>query len=161
MRFLVLLLVLSLTPLAQAASGAGVMMRDTAMRGAPKLSAQKLETLAKDSAVTILERQGGWYRIRAISGKEGWIRMLSVRFKSKARGGVAGEIRTVSAFASGKDTVATGVRGLSQDDAGDGGAGTASLQPVHDQRVMPDEARQFAGAAGLRSRDIDYLDGED
>lgn len=159
MRFFIFLLVLCLAPVVQAATGAGVMMRDSALRAEPETSAEKLEALARESAVTILERQGGWYRIRSIAGNEGWVRMLSVRFKSKARAGVGGEIRTLSRFAS-DDTVATGVRGLSEDENG-GGAGTASLQPVHELRVVPDEARRFAGAAGLKSRDIDYIDGED
>lgn len=159
MRFLIFLLVVCLAPVAQAATGAGVMMRDSALRTEPNTAAEKLEALAKDSAVTVLQRQGGWYRIRSIAGNEGWVRMLSVRFKSRARTGVGGEIRTLSRFAS-DDAVATGVRGLSEDEQG-GGAGTASLQPVHDLRVVPDEARQFAGAAGLKSRDIDYIDGED
>lgn len=161
MRQLILLYLLCLPGLALAASGPGTIIRDTVMRAGPSPSSQSLEKLAGDSAVTILERDGGWYRIRSIAGNEGWVRMLSVRFKSKTRGGVAGELRTLSSFASGGGSVATGVRGLSQDQDHGGEGGSASLQPVHDLRVEPDEARAFAGAANLKSRELDYLGGEE
>ncbi|MFM7784679.1 MAG: SH3 domain-containing protein [Gammaproteobacteria bacterium] len=54
----------------------------------PAPKAKSLATLAAATPLTVLGRQGGWYRVRAPSGEEGWVKLLAVRLAS--RGGAAG-----------------------------------------------------------------------
>jgi SH3-like domain-containing protein len=42
------------------------------LRGSPSTTAEKVGSLVRDEAVTILEEQGEWYRLRLEGGQTGW-----------------------------------------------------------------------------------------
>jgi len=40
------------------------------------------------TAVTVIERQGGWYHVKLASGQDGWLPMTSIRYNSSGSGSV-------------------------------------------------------------------------
>jgi hypothetical protein len=74
-------------------------------------------TLADNSAVSwpvgtalsVIERKGGWYRVRAQSGQEGWVKLLSVRLTARsADPGTAGSGDAAGAALSGAESGGAG-----------------------------------------------------
>src|SRR5690606_18781170 len=65
-------------PLA-AFADSGTVTRATQLVQAPQTDAAQITTLREQQTVDILERLGGWYRVRTTDGREGWLRLSNVR----------------------------------------------------------------------------------
>ncbi len=61
-----------------------VLARASGLAETPAPGAKETGKLAQGAALSILERKGGWYRVRAEDGQEGWVRLLSVRLAARA-----------------------------------------------------------------------------
>jgi hypothetical protein len=87
------------------------------------------------------------------------VALLAVRFdkSADARGGSIGSLLQGSTAVEPASGVATGVRGISDDQVGGGGgAGSLSLQQLDRYAATPGSARAFAQQGGLRSQPIAY-----
>lgn len=140
----------------------GTVVRDTDLKGEPFSDAATLGTVAAQSKVDVLSRRGAWMQVKA-DGRQGWVRMLSVRLDGTraAGGGDADAIGRLLGFGGrqpGSTTVATGVRGLSEEDLRNARPNPAELQKLEQQRATPEDARSFAGAARLEAKPIAYRD---
>ena len=141
----------------------GTVVRDTDLKGEPFSDAATLGTVAAQSKVDVLSRRGAWMQVKA-EGKQGWVRMLSVRLeggRAAAGGGDADAIGRLLGFGGrqpGSTTVATGVRGLSEEDLKNARPNPAELQKLEQQRTTAEDARSFAGAARLEAKPGVYLD---
>lgn len=58
------------------------LVSDAELLATPAAGAEKLARVKKKSAVTVLERKGGWYRVSA-EGQEGWVKLLAVRLTAR------------------------------------------------------------------------------
>ena len=67
-----------LLPLLAAAEPATV-IRAAELKKAPATDAATVAELAENSGVDVLERKGGWTRVKTSAGAEGWVKMLSLR----------------------------------------------------------------------------------
>ena len=77
--------------------------------------------LAEGAKVDAQERKGGWTRVKAPGGAEGWVRMLQLRYGSgEAKQGDTGvsQLLNVARTGSSGTQVTTGVRGLPMTPAG-------------------------------------------
>ena len=85
--------------LAQAAT----VIRATELKRAPATDAESAGQLAENAKVQTLERQGGWTRVKAAGGAEGWVRMLALRYEggSAARQGDSGIAQALNVARSG------------------------------------------------------------
>lgn len=61
-----------------------VLTRASGLAPSPSAGAKEGSKLAEGTALSILERKGGWYRVRAAGGQEGWVRLLSVRLAAQS-----------------------------------------------------------------------------
>lgn len=61
-----------------------VLARASALAESPTPGAKEGDKLAAGTALSVLERKGGWYRVHATSGQEGWVRLLSVRLAARS-----------------------------------------------------------------------------
>lgn len=144
---------------AQAEVRSGVTVEVTALRESASTGAAALQQLPAQTRVDILKREGGWYQVQTASGLQGWVALLAVRFDKAAgaKGGSIGSLLEGSAAVEPASGVATGVRGISEDQLGGaGGAGSLSLQQLERYAVSPGAARSFAQQGGLRSQSIAY-----
>lgn len=138
----------------------GITVEATALRGTAGASGAVLQQLPAQSRLSILNRQGGWYQVQTAAGQQGWVALLAVRFDKSAgaKGGNISDLLEGSTAVAPATGVATGVRGVSDDqlEGGAGGAGSTALQDLDRYAALPGNARAFAQSGGLRSQTIAY-----
>ncbi|WP_252273516.1 SH3 domain-containing protein [Pseudomonas subflava] len=137
----------------------GITVETTALRESAGAGAAVLQQLPAQTRLDIHKRQGGWYQVQTAAGQQGWVALLAVRFDKSAgaKGGNIGALLESSTAVEPASGVATGVRGISDDQVGGGGgSGSLSLQQLDRYAVTPGNARAFAQQGGLRSQSIAY-----
>ncbi len=155
-RLAALLLLAPLVALAEPAT----LIRDTELRQAPASDAAVLAPLRVNARVDALERRGGWTRVKAEGGPEGWVRMLALRYAGAgtARAGDSGvaQILNVARTGTSGTQVATGVRGLDAEQLANAKPNTAELKKLQGYAASGAAAAGFAAQGKLEARHIDY-----
>ncbi len=155
-RTLALLLLAMAAPIASAADK---VVRASELKAEPFSDAATVATLAANSNVTVLAREGGWYRVTS-QGREGWVRLFNIRRGDSAGGssglGEAAEFISTGRSGSSGVTVATGIRGLDAADVTRARPDYAALERTAGFSVDKVAAQRFARRAGLSSREIAY-----
>lgn len=154
------LCLLALMPAAAVAAESALTVRATELKKEPYVDAETVATLPDQARVEILRRQGGWTQIKAQGAAQGWVRMLSLRLgDGTARKGDSGigSLLSVARSGSSGTTVATGVRGLSEEDLKHARPNPEELQKMEKLAATPQDARKFSGSASLGSHQLDYL----
>src|SRR5579871_6121814 len=87
----------------------------------PHSDASVVTAVPNGTAVTVLERQGGWYHVKTAEGQDGWLPMTSIRYDASSGGTATSGTDWASLFNSGRSgsggtTASTGVRGLNTGD---------------------------------------------
>jgi hypothetical protein len=134
-------------------------VRSTEIKQQPFSDAATVASLDQNTSVNIVKRQGGWVRITSKSGN-GWVRMLSLRSSSTAsKRGDSGFQNLFNIGRSGSSgfTVATGVRGLSEEDLKNAKPDQREFEKLQNFEVNRAKAEKFARDAKLKSRKFDYL----
>ena len=123
-------------------------LKKTPFRDAPTVGA-----LAAGDTVLILEKRGGWYRVKR--GKHGgWVRMLSIR-RGQARTTVAaGDAVALASGRAGTGRVvaSTGIRGLSEEELRLARYDEAAVRALEAYAISRTDALQFAQRGGLTAR---------
>ena len=155
-RLAVLLLFAPVLALAEPAT----LIRDTELRQSPASDAAVLAPLGVNAKVEALERKGGWTRVRAEGGREGWVRMLMLRYAGagEAQQGDSGIVQILNVARSGTSgtQVATGVRGLDAEQLANAKPNEAELKKLHSYSATDAAAAGFAASGKLEARRIDY-----
>jgi len=134
-------------------------VRSTEIKQQPFSDAATVARLNENASVTIVTRQGGWVRITSKAGN-GWVRMLSLRSNSTAtKRGDSGfqSLFNIGRSGSSGITVATGVRGLSEEDLKNAKPDQREFEKLQNYEVNKAKAEKFARDAKLKSRKLDYL----
>lgn len=139
------------------AADSGTVVSNTPLLERPDGTAKG--TLLANTLVEIQERRGGWYRITATGGREGWLRLGAVRLAGQAEqsdsvfSGLWGWLNSGRSMQSG-ETATAGIRGL---DAGD----IEASEPDHEAVKRLDSmavdaatARSYAAGLPLQSRSV-------
>jgi hypothetical protein len=106
--------------------------------------------VAANAAVTVIERQGGWYHVRLDSGKDGWLPMTSIRYAAAGTGAAPAGGTDWSALlqsgrtGSGGSTASTGVRGLNTGDIENAQPDPKAVAELDQWQMKPGAARGFA-----------------
>ena len=134
-------------------------VRSTEIKQQPFSDAPTVATLSEKTSVNILLREGGWMKISSGHGN-GWVRMLSLRSNSTATkpgdSGLQSLLNAGRADSRGV-TVATGVRGLSEEDLKNARANPHELEKLQRYAVDKSRAEKFARDAKLKTQQMDYL----
>lgn len=161
-RLLTLLLGCGLLGGAMCAAQAGEQahtVRATELKAKPFSDAATLANLPERSQVEVVERQGSWTQVKA-SGKTGWVKMLSLGFgegQKKSGDSGLGSLFNVATTGSSGSTVATGVRGLSEEKLKNPHPDPQALQELKRYAVGKQEAQKFARAGKLQPQQVAYL----
>lgn len=144
----------------QAEIRSGITVEATALRGSAGATGAVVQQLPAQTRLSILKRQGGWYEVQTVAGQQGWVALLAIRFDKSAgaSGGNISDLLEGSTAVAPATGVATGVRGIGDDqlEGGAGGAGATALQALDRYSAQPGNARAFAQSGGLRSQTIAY-----
>ena len=157
MRIATLLLLLA--PALCLAEPASV-IRATAMKQQPASDAPTVAPLAENAKVDALERKGGWTRVKAEGGAEGWVRMLALRYAGAGEvkqgdSGIAQMLNVARSGTSGTQ-VTTGVRGLDAEQLANARPNAAELRKMDGYAASKDGAGGFAAQGGLNAQRVDY-----
>lgn len=135
-------------------------IRATELRRAPATDAASAGQLAENAKVETLERQGGWTRVKAPGGAEGWVRMLALRFEGAgaSRQGDSGIAQALNVARSGTSgtQVTTGVRGLDAELLANARPNPAELKKLERYAASKDAAAEFAERGPLRAQQVSY-----
>jgi len=159
-RVTICLYLLALMLSSAAAAESAITVRATELKKEPYADAETVATLPDQARVEILRRQGGWTQIKAQSATQGWVRMLSLRLgDGTARKGDSGigSLLNVARSGSSGTTVATGVRGLTEEDLRNARPNPEELRKMERLAATPRDARKFAVSANLGSHQVGYL----
>lgn len=135
-------------------------IRATELKRAPATDAESAGQLAESAKVDALERQGGWTRVRAAGGAEGWVRMLVLRYDGagaakQGDSGIAQALNVARTGTSGTQ-VTTGVRGLDAEQLTTAKPNTAELKKLERYSASKDAAAAFAERGPLRAQQVSY-----
>lgn len=139
----------------------GYTLRELDLRARPFFDAQSIAKLPEKTAVSVLERQGGWLQVKA-GNQQGWLRLLSVRLGNPDPARNDTSILTVfgagrSQRPGGSTTVTTGVRGFSEEDLKAAQPNPAEVRKMEGFATGID-AKAFASAGGLTGQSVPYYD---
>lgn len=156
MRLAALLLLAPALCLAEPAT----VIRAAELKQQPATDAAAAGQLAENEKVDALERQGGWTRVKAAGGAEGWVRMLSLRYAGtgdakQGDSGVAQALNVARTGTSGAQ-VTTGVRGLDAAQLANAKPNAAELKKMASYTASKDGAEDFAVKGRLQSQRVDY-----
>lgn len=156
MRFALLLLLAPALCLAEPAT----VIRATELKQQPATDAATVAPLAENARVNALERKGGWTRVKAEGGAEGWVRMLALRYAGagEARQGDAGiaQILNVARTGTSGAQVTTGVRGLDAEQLANAKPNAAELKKMEKYAASRNGAGGFAAKGKLSAQQVDY-----
>jgi hypothetical protein len=126
----------------------------------PASDAATLAALAEQSTVEVLERKGGWTRVKTAAGAEGWVRMLALRYAGggEAKQGDTGIVQLLNVARTGTSgtQVTTGVRGLDPEQLKNARPNPRELERLQGYRASPDAAAAFAERGQLQPQKVDY-----
>ncbi len=147
--------ILLLLPLLAWAEPATV-IRATELKKEPATDAATLSELQENTSVEVVERRGGWSRVKA-AGAEGWVKMLALRYGTPGRQGESGlsQIFSVARTGSSGTQVTTGVRGLDAEQIVNAQPNAAELQKMQSYAATPDAAAAFASQAKLKAVSVE------
>jgi len=135
-------------------------IRTTELKQSPATDAAGVATLAENAKVDALERKGGWTRVRAEGGAEGWVRMLGLRYAGtgEAKQGDAGisQVLNVARTGTSGAQVTTGVRGLDAEQLANARPNPAELRKMESYSASRDGADGFAAKGKLSAQRVDY-----
>ncbi len=155
--YIFLLCALCMTPVY--ADQAAYTVRATEIKQKPFSDAATVATLKEKASVTMLSRQGGWVNINSEAG-EGWVKLLSLRsdvVAAKTGDSGLGSLLNVGRTGSSGITVATGVRGLSEEELKNAKPNPEEFKKLQGFAVDKNKAENFATSVKLKSQTLDYL----
>lgn len=149
---------------AASAPEAAQVLRETALRREPFSDAEAVGTLAANTPVQLLLRQGAWVQVKAPAEAgevQGWLRLLSLRTAAPAAAsgatGLQQALNVARTGASG-NTVATGVRGLSKEEITQATPNLAELEKMSRFAADEPQARAFAAGLPLTTAEVPFLE---
>jgi hypothetical protein len=141
--------------------------RATELKENPAPEARTIASLAAESPLKVLARQGAWTQVEA-GGQRGWLRAFHIRFQSTVQttssGSSVGGLTSMLGLGpkKGPETsrVATvGIRGLAPEDFKNAAPDPAALRKLQSYRSDRASAERFAKEAKLNAVRVNYAGG--
>lgn len=140
----------------------GVALKDESILSKPAAASAAVGKMSKGMSVDIVAKQGGWLQVKA-GGKQGWVRLLSVRAGSggTASNGLAGVAGVAGAATQKSDpsrvVAVAGVRGLNEEDLKGAKFNAEELAKLEGYAVSASQAQAFADKSSLKAAKIKAL----
>lgn len=130
----------------------------------PFIDAATVVNLPASTELDVLKRQGAWMQVKSGAG-EGWLKMTAVKLgagaavqgKSDSGLGTLVNLATTGRSGSSGVTVATGVRGLGQEELKNAQPDHEAVKKMESLTGTKNETTAFASSARLQSQSIGYL----
>lgn len=124
------------------------------LRASPDANAKALKNLPSGTAVKLSKREGFWVEVDA-SGAKGWVKLSEVSMGQTPTAGIG----ALDTGRTGKGNIVTtsAARGLSAKELVAAKPDVQEFEQLKLLAVNPQEAEQFAQAAGLKTRNLALL----
>lgn len=140
--------------------------RESRIHAEPRLDAPELGVAAPGTVAEVLGKSGAWLKVRTPSAT-GWLFSFNVQFMSKpsdaaraSSGGGDSAIGRIFGPQRGVNVTSTiGVRGLEKEDLRQAQFDAQQMQQLDGFAVSREAAEETARAKGLRTMQVDYLEG--
>jgi len=132
-------------------------VRATEIKQQPFSDATTVGMLVEKASVKVILRQGGWVKISSGQG-DGWVKMLNLR-STNTKQGDSGLQSLFNMGRSGSSgiTVATGVRGLSEEDLKNARPNPAELAKLKNYAADKGQAERFARTGKLNAQTLEFI----
>lgn len=139
----------------------GYVANFTELKSEPSRSAETLQSLAANTPLTSLKRQGSWVQVQ-LGEQVGWVPMLAVRsgVPGTAKKGESGLSRLFNLARSGSSgaVTTTGVRGLDKEQIKNAAPNPTELAKLDGYAASDDQARKLAASKpALKASRIAYV----
>jgi hypothetical protein len=139
----------------------GTALKPDEIKAEPFRDAKKVGEIAKGDRVEILAKQSGWLQIK-VKGKQGWVRLLSVRRGEAGKADAAKDAGSIAGLATGRTGTGqvvstTGVRGLGEEDLKQAKYSEEQVKKAESYRVSAQGAQKFGQAGQLSVRQMALL----
>lgn len=136
----------------------GMALKADTLRAEPFADAKPAGSIARNDKLEITEKKGAWLKVKAPKSS-GWVRLLSVKRSASGKTNETADVLSVASGRAGTGQVVstTGVRGLNEEDLKSAKFNEDETRKLEANAISTDQARQFAAAAGLKVRKLDYL----
>lgn len=140
--------------------------RNTDLYEKAMLDAAKLASLANQTKLDLLQRNGAWVQVKTGQGQTGWVQLFHLRLDGNG-GSAAGSTGTGSNLVgnllaggrtSNSGTVGTGVKGLSKEDIQNAQVNFAEFQKMQSYAANKQAANDYARSNSLVSRAVQETD---
>lgn len=150
--------------IASIAAETGQILVNTDLKNEPYADAKTLASLSGNSAVDVLQRQGGWLHVRPAGNSEGWVKLTAVKLggataNAKGDSGMAALWNTALQGRSGNTgvTAANGVRGLSPEDMKNAQPAPEQVKKLENYAATKSQAESAAKSGKLSKQNVDYI----
>lgn len=150
--------------IASIAAETGQILVNTDLKNEPYADAKTLASLSGNSAVDVLQRQGGWLQVRPAGNSEGWVKLTAVKLggataNAKGDSGMAALWNTALQGRSGNTgvTAANGVRGLSPEDMKNAQPSPEQVKKLESYAATKSQAESAAKSGKLSKQNVDYI----
>ena len=139
----------------------GTALKADEVKAEPFRDAKKVGEIAKGDTVEILAKKSGWLQVK-VKGKQGWVRLLSVRRGEAGKADAATQAGGVAGLATGRTgtgqvVATTGVRGLGEEDLKEAKYSEEQVKKAESYRVSARAAQSFGKAGQLSVRQMAFL----
>lgn len=139
--------------------------KSTELMDKASADASVIGTLANQTRVDVMQRNGAWTQVQTSAGQAGWVRMTALRLDATtgsnvvpaSGGNVLGSLMT-GGRTSNTGTVGTGVKGLDKEDLRRASPNYSELDKMQANIVSKDSARTFAQRSNLSSVSVAYIE---
>jgi hypothetical protein len=154
MKAALLLLFVPFLALAEPAT----VVRSSPLMSEPATDATKIADLPANAAVEAGERRGGWIRVRAAKGQEGWVKLLALRYGGAVKAGDTGITQAINVARTGSSgtQVTTGVRGLDDEKIATAHPNPVELKKLEGFSVPASASAEFAQRGKLQAQSVSY-----
>ena len=135
----------------------GTVSRASTLKAEPYFNATDTASVGVNAVVEIIERNGGWYRLKTTDGKLGWTRMSNVRLVESSQSSVFGKwagLWQSGRSANTKAVATTGVRGLDEQDLANAQPNFTALDSLSQYASRSGDAAHFAHELKLQRQSL-------
>jgi len=136
----------------------GTVIRADSLKSESSGTATSTDKMNPGDQVEIIDRQGAWFKVK-LRQATGWVRLLSVKRGEATKSGSATDVLKLATgqAGTGQITAVAGIRGLSEEELKTAKFNAQELNLLKSNSVSPEKAQQFALAADLQARQLEYL----
>ena len=131
--------------------------RSTALLEKASADSAVLATLASQTKLDAIQRQGAWQQVKTANGQLGWVDTMTLRFESNSTSNSINTLKILGRT-SNSGSVGTGVNGLNKTDIAHASPNYPEYQKMQRGAIDRNTAKSFGQRSQLSNSKVEYID---